>query len=100
MNRGDDILIIYCAFGVKVTKSPLARNNRQVFLVSGYLLRFSSNQLSGMLRDLGVDLGVDVGVDLGVYVGANYNKGIGDAGSTADLRMLWSAIVCLGLGLL
>ena len=25
------------------------------------------------------------------------NKGIGDAGSTADLRMLWSAIVCLGL---
>ena len=24
-------------------------------------------------------------------------KGIGDAGSTADLRMLWSAIVCLGL---
>ena len=27
-------------------------------------------------------------------------KGIGDAGSTADLRMLWSAIVCLGLGLL
>ena len=29
-----------------------------------------------------------------------YNKGIGDAGSTADLRMLWSAIVCLGLGLL
>ena len=28
------------------------------------------------------------------------NKGIGDAGSTADLRMLWSAIVCLGLGLL
>ena len=30
----------------------------------------------------------------------NDNKGIGDAGSTADLRMLWSAIVCLGLGLL
>ena len=29
-----------------------------------------------------------------------WNKGIGDAGSTADLRMLWSAIVCLGLGLL
>ena len=28
------------------------------------------------------------------------NKDIGDAGSTADLRMLWSAIVCLGLGLL
>ena len=28
------------------------------------------------------------------------NKGIGDAGSTAYLRMLWSAIVCLGLGLL
>ena len=28
------------------------------------------------------------------------DKGIGDAGSTADLRMLWSAIVCLGLGLL
>ena len=28
------------------------------------------------------------------------NKGIGDAGSTADFRMLWSAIVCLGLGLL
>ena len=28
------------------------------------------------------------------------NKGIGDAGSTADLRMLWSAIVCLGLGML
>ena len=25
------------------------------------------------------------------------SKGIGDAGSTADLRMLWSAIVCLGL---
>ena len=25
------------------------------------------------------------------------NKGIGDAGSTADIRMLWSAIVCLGL---
>ena len=25
------------------------------------------------------------------------NKGIGDAGSTADLRMPWSAIVCLGL---
>ena len=25
------------------------------------------------------------------------NKRIGDAGSTADLRMLWSAIVCLGL---
>ena len=25
------------------------------------------------------------------------NKVIGDAGSTADLRMLWSAIVCLGL---
>ena len=25
------------------------------------------------------------------------NKGIRDAGSTADLRMLWSAIVCLGL---
>ena len=25
------------------------------------------------------------------------NKGIGDAGSTADFRMLWSAIVCLGL---
>ena len=28
------------------------------------------------------------------------NKGIGDAGSTADLRTLRSAIVCLGLGLL
>ena len=28
------------------------------------------------------------------------NKGIGDAGSTADLRMLWFAKVCLGLGLL
>ena len=28
------------------------------------------------------------------------NKGIGDAGSTADFRMPWSAIVCLGLGLL
>ena len=28
-----------------------------------------------------------------------YNKGIGDAGSTADIRMLWpwSALVCLGL---
>ena len=25
------------------------------------------------------------------------NKGIGDAGSTADFRMLWSAMVCLGL---
>ena len=25
------------------------------------------------------------------------NKGIGDAGSTADIRMLWSAMVCLGL---
>ena len=25
------------------------------------------------------------------------NKGIGDAGSTADIIMLWSAIVCLGL---
>ena len=25
------------------------------------------------------------------------NKGIGDAGSTADIGMLWSAIVCLGL---
>ena len=27
------------------------------------------------------------------------NKGIGDAGSTADIRMLWpwSALVCLGL---
>ena len=24
-------------------------------------------------------------------------KGIGDADSTADFRMLWSAIVCLGL---
>ena len=24
-------------------------------------------------------------------------KGIGDAGSIADLRMLWSAIFCLGL---
>ena len=24
-------------------------------------------------------------------------KGIGDAGSTADIRMLWSAMVCLGL---
>ena len=28
------------------------------------------------------------------------NKGIGDAGSTADIGILWSAIVCLGLGLL
>ena len=27
-------------------------------------------------------------------------KGIGDGGSTADIGMLWSAIVCLGLGLL
>ena len=35
-----------------------------------------------------------------VCVGQRINKGIGDAGSTADLRMLWSAIVCLGLGLL
>ena len=26
-----------------------------------------------------------------------YNEGIGDAGSTADFRMLWSAMVCLGL---
>ena len=25
------------------------------------------------------------------------NKGIGDAGSTTDFRMLWSAIVCVGL---
>ena len=25
------------------------------------------------------------------------NKGIGDAGSTADIGTLWSAIVCLGL---
>ena len=25
------------------------------------------------------------------------NKGIGDAGSTADIRILWSAIVCLSL---
>ena len=25
------------------------------------------------------------------------NKGIGDAGSTADIGILWSAIVCLGL---
>ena len=25
------------------------------------------------------------------------NKGIGDAGSTADFRMLWSAMVCFGL---
>ena len=25
------------------------------------------------------------------------NKGIADAGSTADFRILWSAIVCLGL---
>ena len=28
---------------------------------------------------------------------ARLNKGIGDAGSTADIRMPWSAIVCLGL---
>ena len=29
----------------------------------------------------------------------SFNKGIGDAGSTADIRMLWpwSALVCLGL---
>ena len=27
----------------------------------------------------------------------DHNKGIGDAGSTADFRMLWSAMVCLGL---
>ena len=26
-----------------------------------------------------------------------WNKGIGDAGSSADIRMLWSAMVCLGL---
>ena len=28
---------------------------------------------------------------------SSLNKGIGDAGSTADFRMLWSAMVCLGL---
>ena len=28
---------------------------------------------------------------------AKENKGIGDAGSTADFRMLWSGIVCFGL---
>ena len=27
----------------------------------------------------------------------NNNKGIRDAGSTADFRMLWSAMVCVGL---
>ena len=26
---------------------------------------------------------------------STFNKGIGDAGSTADFRMLWSAMVCL-----
>ena len=26
-----------------------------------------------------------------------WNKGIGDDGSTADIRMIWSAMVCLGL---
>ena len=38
-------------------------------------------------------------VDIGliVHLANVVNKGIGDAGSTADLRMLWSAIVCLGL---
>ena len=35
-----------------------------------------------------------------VVLGIGLNKGIGDAGSTADFRMLWSAIVCFGLGLL
>ena len=28
---------------------------------------------------------------------SNKYKGIGDAGSTVDLRMLWIAIVCIGL---
>ena len=31
------------------------------------------------------------------YYGPAVNKGIGDAGSTADFRMLWSAMVCPGL---
>ena len=34
------------------------------------------------------------------YCAPIQNKGIRDAGSTEDIRMLWSAIVCLGLGLL
>ena len=35
-------------------------------------------------------------LSLGEGVAAS-NKGIGDAGSTAEMRMLWSDIVCLGL---
>ena len=31
------------------------------------------------------------------YDKADDKKGIRDAGSTADIRMLWSAMVCLGL---
>ena len=32
-----------------------------------------------------------------VYLGLTKNKGIGDAGSTADIGILWSAIFCFGL---
>jgi len=35
--------------------------------------------------------------NLRVVVGIEDLTDIGDAGSTADFRMLWSAIVCLGL---
>ena len=51
-----------------------------------------SNYLAFLLRLLIDDDNDDDGDD-------DDNKGIGDAGSTADIRMLWplSALVCLGL---
>ena len=44
-------MVVFCVFGDKVTECLLAKNNWEILLVS-YLLKFSSNQLSGKLREV------------------------------------------------
>ena len=44
-------MVVFCVFGDEVTKCLFAENNRKILLV-GYLLKFSSNQLSGKLGEI------------------------------------------------
>ena len=50
-NGGINVLVIFCVFGDKVTECLFAENNWEILLV-GYLLKFSSNQLSGKLGEV------------------------------------------------
>ena len=81
------VVLMYCCSGIVLLRWILLEFPIRSFSLPPHLLHSYTSSLTCTFHL----------IQLRPDLTETKNKGIGDAGSTADFRMLWSAMVCLGL---